>query len=126
METLNAKITYTHLGYEDHGIMTFYLGLDYGGSGQAAGGYALDDRDPLKDIDGIFLGRKATKIFGLTVQAILNTLELQKWEDLPGTHIRVKADDGKVYEIGHLLKNKWLNFKDFFTANIYEKYSHDR
>lgn len=36
-----AKITSTHLGYEDHGIPTFWLHLDYGGSGQGFGGYDL-------------------------------------------------------------------------------------
>lgn len=39
-----AKIVNTHLGVEDHGILTAMLQLDFGGSGIAAGGWALDDR----------------------------------------------------------------------------------
>lgn len=42
-ETHIAKITSTSLGYEDHGILTVWLTLDFGGgSMQGAGGYALD------------------------------------------------------------------------------------
>ncbi len=40
-----AKIKSTFLGYEDHGIFTGILDLDYGGSGQGAGLLCLDYRD---------------------------------------------------------------------------------
>lgn len=42
-----AKITDTFLGYEDHGILTIMLTVDYGGSGQGVGMYDLgsDSRD---------------------------------------------------------------------------------
>ena len=43
-EIKNAIITGTYLGIEDHGILTFWLYLDYGGSGQGFGGYQLDNR----------------------------------------------------------------------------------
>ena len=32
-----AKIESTHLGYEDHGILTAHLYVDYGGSHQGIG-----------------------------------------------------------------------------------------
>jgi hypothetical protein len=47
IETKNAQIVDTMLGTEDHGIFSFSLNLDYGNSGQNAGGYALDT--PKKD-----------------------------------------------------------------------------
>ena len=42
-----ARIDKAMLGYEDHGILTAMLTVDYGGSGQGVGGYVLDrfDRD---------------------------------------------------------------------------------
>ena len=40
-----AKIEHTTLGYEDHGIFTCVLHLNYGDSGQGAGTYALDEFD---------------------------------------------------------------------------------
>ena len=41
-EKQNAIIEATALGPEGHGIFSAYLTLNYGGSGQAFGGYALD------------------------------------------------------------------------------------
>lgn len=40
-----AKIKRTALGWEDHGIFTCVLHLDYGGSSQSAGVYAMDEYD---------------------------------------------------------------------------------
>ncbi len=37
-----AKITNVDLSIEDHGILTLYVHLDYGGSSQGFGGYRLD------------------------------------------------------------------------------------
>ena len=38
-EIRNAVIQSTMLGYEDHGILTCFLHLDYSGAGQGFGGY---------------------------------------------------------------------------------------
>ena len=101
-EIKNAKIEGTMLGYEDHGIMTCFIYLDYGGSGQGFGGYGLDDCNKVGE------KRKATA-YGLAfIKGILDTLEVNSWEGLKGTHCRVDANYGKVYGIGHLLKDKWF------------------
>jgi len=104
----NARITSTTLGYEDHGIMTWFLDLDYGGSGQGAGGYVLNgyDKENNKKTPSIWCGK--------TIMAILDVLGVDKWEALPGTYIRVKYDYDKVHAIGHLLKDQWLDFDIFF------------
>lgn len=110
IETKNAKIKSTMLGIEDHGIMSFYLYLDYGGSTQGAGGYALDT--PIKQ-GNTFLRRVGTAEGLSLIMAILNLVGVGKWEDLPGKFIRVKADMGKVYAIGNVLKDEWLDFEQF-------------
>ena len=107
----NAKITGTMLGYEDHGIFTFFLNLDYDGSGQGAGGYCLDK--PLKK-DNKFICRIGTQKGMQLIIEILKIVGVEKWEDLPGKYIKADADMGQVYRIGNLLKDEWLNFKDFF------------
>lgn len=112
METKNAVIESTMLGVEDHGIMSFYLYLDYGGSGQGAGGYCLDTA--VKNMLGNFDHREGTAKGMNLIMKILDVVGVEKWEDLKGKHIRVKADDGKVYEIGNFLKEKWFNFGTFF------------
>jgi hypothetical protein len=38
-----ARVESVTLGTEGHGILTVWLMLDYGGSGQGFGGYALDE-----------------------------------------------------------------------------------
>ena len=111
METKNAKITSTMLGTEDHGILSFYLYLDYGGSGQGAGGYSLDT--PIKT-GNTFLRRVGTAEGLSLIMEILEIVGVGKWEDLPGKYIRVQADQAKVHAIGNVIKDKWLNFETFF------------
>lgn len=84
----NAVIRSTFLGREDHGIMTCFIDLDYGGSSQGFGGYALE---------------RATFL-----TKVLDTLEVTSWEKLPGTRLRVRQDAGKVHAIGHFIKDAWF------------------
>ena len=93
MESVNARIRETHLGFEDHGVFTFSLMLDYGGSSQGFGHIGLGTG-----------GERA----GDMVLGVLKALELAKWEDLPGKYCRVRiGKDGMVEEIGHILKDQW-------------------
>jgi hypothetical protein len=104
METKNAKIESTMLGIEDHGIMTFFLGLNYGGCGQSAGGYMLLSSKPEQDKNA----------FGIAIiKEILRVVGVTKWEELKGKHIRTKTDYSKVYEIGNIIEDEWLNFEEF-------------
>ena len=92
MEILNVRIESTSLGFEDHGILTFYLFLEWEGAGQGFGGYALG---------------KAYTTF--VIEGILKTIEVENWEDLSGKYIRIKRKDGKIIEIGNIIKDKWFN-----------------
>lgn len=75
LEEKNAIIESTMLGWEDHGIMTFYIGLDYGDEGhQHCGGYSLDD--PKKDPTGKFLGRFGTSYGMQLIMQIMKTMEI--------------------------------------------------
>ena len=113
MEIKNAKITGTMLGTEDHGVMSFWIHLDYGDSGsQGAGGYVLDEYDKALD------KRVATRICGAVVAEVLRVVGVESWEQLKGKYIRVKADYNKVYAIGNLLKNEWMDFDSFFSKEI--------
>lgn len=89
----NAKIKSTFLGYEDHGIPTFFINLDYGGGGQSYGGYDL-------------------RYYGIEIiLEILKTLKADSWENLPDI-IRVDSDYEKIYRIGHIIEDQWLDVKD--------------
>jgi len=101
LEIKNAKITKVSLGFEDHGILTCWITLDYGGCVQGFGGYGFSHRPKDKHIGAPDL---ADYILG-----ILTTLNVATWEQLPGTIIRAEADHAGVHRIGHALKEQWFN-----------------
>ncbi len=106
----NALITGTRLGcLNDRGIMTFWITLDYGNSGQDFGGYCLDsyNKDRQERVQSV-----------LTSDLIYNLLLVlgkDSWEDLKGTHVRAMLDKdglaGKVIGLAHIIKDKEFNFK---------------
>lgn len=104
METKNAIIKSTTLGIEDHGILTFWLHLEYDGSGQGFGGYALDEYDVKEK-------RRKGTIFGCqTILDVLRVVGVDSWEKLPGSSVRVTSTpDGSISSLGHFLKDRWLN-----------------
>lgn len=110
MTERNAKIRSTTLGYEDHGILTCWLNLDYGNSGQSFGGYALDSPDK----DKTDHSRKSDARAMDFLAAILKTVGVDTWEKLPGQYIRVRADHYQVESIGNLLEDKWLTPREFW------------
>mgnify|MGYP003594591886 CR=1 FL=1 len=109
---VNAKITRTMLGREDHGIFTFMIFVEFNGSTCGIGGYSLDQA---ADMQG---GRKYS-VKGLeAIGRILDVIGVDKWEDLTGKYIRI-VDDGwgsPVNEIGHIMQDKWFNLKNFFSG----------
>jgi hypothetical protein len=84
-----AKITATHLGYEDHGIFSADISLDYGGAGQSAGGYNLGGPTG----------------FGIAfIKGILGACGVQTWEEVKGRTVFAILDSphGKVIGLEHL------------------------
>lgn len=101
--TGNALIKSTMLGIEDHGIMTCYLMLQQSSAHQGFGGYGLDG--PFNEATK---QRDPNKLCGFWVQRILETVGVEKWEDLPGKHIRVAGDYHHITGIGHITDDKWF------------------
>lgn len=111
-ETRNAKIVNTKLGYEDHGIFTVWLELDYGGTMQGFGGYGLDEWQQEESYR-----RDLTGVGTEFIRSILDTVGVETWEQLRGQVIRVKATHTKVYAIGNYLEDKW-----FVPVNFFKRY----
>ena len=46
----------------------------------------------------------------------MKTLEVESWEDLKGTYVRVESEGwgGKIIRIGHLMKDNWFSFEEYF------------
>lgn len=114
-EIINAKITSTSLG-EDRGCLTAYLTLKGDGWCYSYGGYCLDHwfSDPGKysSSDG----------YGAIIE-LMKTLEVESWEELKNKYVRVEIEgwSGKIFRIGHLMKDKWFSFKDYFEQVQKEK-----
>ena len=110
----NARIISTMLGHKDCPCFTAYINLEIGyGGGCFYGGYALDDYDPAKG------ERVAMKGGFQSLFDLMNTLEVDSWEQLPGRFVRVEHDGSgsKVTRIGHLMKDKWFSFAEFMVEN---------
>lgn len=119
----NARIVSTHLGYEDHGILTFFLTLEIaGGTGVNLGGYALDDWDA--DIEARVADGDAMGIIG----KILGVVGVSFWEQLTGQYIRVRRSDNPnrtIQTIGNLMQDKWLNISDYFSE-VHKKHEDEK
>lgn len=109
---VNAKIEKVSISMADHGCLTFELFLNGYYWGVAFGGYCIGHG---------FLGAddfSANSGAGLVaMMRIMDTIGVDKWEDLEGKYCRVK-DNGNsqpIYEIGNVITDKWFNIKEFFA-----------
>lgn len=107
----NGKITGTMLGVEDHGILTFYLSIEFENGACAFGGYALDGYDEAS---------KKRVAAGSGLQSIVEVMKcvgVEKWEDLRGQYIRCEHEGwgGRIIRIGNLLKDQWFSPEEFFA-----------
>jgi hypothetical protein len=110
MEEKNAVITKASITNSDHGVLSAWLYLDYGGAGQGFGGYVLylpksykHHDDSNLDCTGIFIWR------------CLQIAGVEEWSQLQGKTIRVRADHGGVEAIGHIIKDDWFYPSKEFT-----------
>lgn len=90
LETHNARIESTFLGREDHGIPTCFVRLKFERGTQTFGGYDL-------------------RAHGYDfIDRILVAVGVEKWEDLRGQMVRIKAEHVKVHAIGHIIEDRWF------------------
>lgn len=58
---------------------------------------------------------------GHYIREILRLVGEKSWEKLPGRYIRVGLKKGKIYEIGHIVDNRWFNNDQFFSEPHIQK-----
>lgn len=109
-EIRNAIIERASITNDDHGILTAWLYLDYGGKGQAFGGYALHV-GPLSRFHKVNSGYA-----GHFIWRVLEIAGVTEWSKVAGRTIRVKQSHTKCHAIGHIVKDDWfdpsIDFKD--------------
>lgn len=106
----NALIESTMFGWEDHGILTFSLGLDYGGTHQAAGCLSLSGGKPT-----------SYAYRGLELLAdILRVVGVDEWEKLKGQPVVALFDnDGwnePVRGLDNFLSTRQVIWADYLTG----------
>ena len=84
-----GKIKDTFLGFEDHGLFSFFITFDFGTTVQAFAGYRLDQ--PSKD------NRFRGTAFGCEViMRILNAVGVDSWEKLVGQEMWAIREEGMI------------------------------
>lgn len=89
-----GTIRSTRLGYQDHGILTADLNVEWAGGGVSVGGFVLDKP---RDRDASDYTREGTA-YGLDqIIRILETVGVERWEDLKGQQIIVLFEGKSVW-----------------------------
>ena len=103
----NAKIIKTKLGL-DHGCLTADIIVEGDSWRCNFGGYCL-----FAEVGE----HSSTDGYGAIIE-IMKTLEVESWEELKGQYVRVESEGwgGRILKIGHLMKDKWFSFKDYFEV----------
>ncbi len=102
MEIKNAVIEKAILSTGDHGMLSSWLMLDYGGCGQGFGGYALYLPKSCKH-------HHLESVAGHWIWRCMEIAGVDRWEDLQGKTIRVKSDHSSIKAIGHILNDDWFD-----------------
>lgn len=104
----NAVITGAEISNDDHGLLSAWVHLDYGGSGQGFGGYALYLPDSFKH------SKQQPNFAGHFIWRVMEIAEVAKWSQLRGKTIRVRGKMEGIDAIGHIIKDMWFEPKKEF------------
>ena len=109
IETKNAIIKSAVITSDDHGLLTAWLNLDYGGSGQGFGGFSLYLPS------GFLHAPHQANLAGHFIWRVMEIAGVAEWSKLPGKTIRVRAGHSAVHAIGHIVNNDWFDPKEDFA-----------
>ena len=97
----NAIIEGVTLSSADHGVLSSFVHLDYGGSGQGFGGYALY-------LPNSSTHHNALSVAGHWIWRVMEIAGVSQWSQCKGQTVRLKHEHGKVHAIGHIVKDDWF------------------
>jgi hypothetical protein len=97
----NAIIEAATIAADDHGCLSVWLHLDYGGTGQGFGGYALY-------LPKSFKHHHLNGPAGHFIWRVMEVAGVTKWDDLVGKTVRAESTHSKVEAIGHIVKDDWF------------------
>jgi len=107
----NGIIESATITNDEHGILSAWVFVDYGGSGQGFGGYVLylpkdfSHSTNQRNYAGHFIWR------------VMEAAGVSEWSKLKGRAIRIEKNaeySGPIIAIGHIIKDVWFNPKTEF------------
>lgn len=101
IEIKNAIITSAKITSDEHGCLSAWIMLDYGGIGQGFGGYPLY-------LPKSFSGHEIKSTAGHFIWRVMEIADVTEWSKLVGKSIRVKGDYCTIVSIGHIVKDDWF------------------
>lgn len=106
----NAIIESATITNDDHGVLSAWVHLNYGGSGQGFGGHVLYLPTDFKNHDP-----SGPNYCGHFIWRVMEVAGVSEWGKLSGKTVRVRCEHSKVHAIGHIVKNDWFTPSDDFA-----------
>ncbi len=110
IEIKNAVIKSARITSDDHGLLSSWIDLDYGGVGQGFGGYGLY-------LPKGFKHHELKSVAGHWIWRCMEIAGVERWDQMAGKTVRVRCEHSKVHAIGHIVKDDWFEpAKDFVST----------
>lgn len=104
----SAKI---ECGDKAHGLLSSWIYVDYGGSGQGFGGWSLY-------LPKGFTHHELMSCAGHWIYRCMEIAGVDSWDKMTGKTIRVESENDLIVGIGHIVKDDWFYPRKDFAQNI--------